>query len=102
MSESCLKNTVETCMDIQYYFGVVGKGIDMSDKKNKDTASAALEIIMDGAAASEATAHTKQAAVYLAGLVLADLKGSIDANKTKAILSIIEMASEADSPCFKL
>ncbi|MGD8230741.1 hypothetical protein [Vibrio sp. TRT 1302] len=73
----------------------------MSEEKQRDNVLAALELIVDGAASSEATALSKQAAAYLAGLVLADQKGLIDAEKTKAILSIVEMASESDSPSFK-
>ena len=100
MSETDLKTTVETCINIQYISSVIGKGIDMSEKNNKDTALTALEIIVDGAASSEATPKTRRAAAYLASLVLADLKGSLDAQKTKAILSIIEMACEVESTAF--
>ncbi|ELI5415006.1 hypothetical protein RRJ93_003217 [Vibrio parahaemolyticus] len=72
----------------------------MSEQNNKDTVLAALEIVVDGAASSEASPGTKRAAAYLAGLILADLKGSLDAQKNKAILSIIEMACEAESSTF--
>ncbi|MCG9724496.1 hypothetical protein [Vibrio brasiliensis] len=66
----------------------------MSEEKQKDNVLVAPELIVEGAASSEATTKSKQAAVYLAGLVLTDQKGVIDAEKTTAILSIIEMASE--------
>ncbi len=72
----------------------------MQKKNNKDTTLIALEIILDGASSSEATPMAKKAAVYLVGLVLADLKGSLDSQKTKAISSIIEMACEAESTDF--
>lgn len=77
----------------------VGKGFDMTQKF--DIHKTSLMLILDGMACSEATAEVKQAGAYLAGLVIADSKGKISADKLKAITSIMEMAAEADSPVFK-
>ncbi|ARC92827.1 hypothetical protein B6A42_13190 [Vibrio coralliilyticus] len=62
---------------------------------------AALELVIDGIASSESNQLTQRAGVYISGLILADMKGSLDAEKQKAILSIIEMASEVESPVFR-
>ncbi len=70
--------------------------------EREDVSLAALQIVIDGVACSEATKLMRHAGVYITGLIMADMKGNLDAEKQKAILSIIEMASEADSPCFKL
>ncbi|EMK3382393.1 hypothetical protein V8054_000598 [Vibrio parahaemolyticus] len=72
----------------------------MSGKIQKDIVLSALEIVIDGVANSEATERTREAGAYIAGLILADMKGQLDPDKQKAILSIIEMASEIDSPAF--
>ncbi len=77
----------------------VGKGFDMTQKF--DIHKTSLMLILDGMACSEATAEVKQAGAYLAGLVVADSKGKISADKLKAITSIMEMAAEADSPVFE-
>ncbi|CAE6929106.1 hypothetical protein ACOMICROBIO_GDFFDHBD_02481 [Vibrio sp. B1REV9] len=100
MSELCLQNAVESCIDIQYISLVIGKDVDMSGKIQKDIVLSALEIVIDGVANSEATERTREAGAYIAGLILADMKGQLDPDKQKAILSIIEMASEIDSPAF--
>jgi hypothetical protein len=60
-----------------------------------------LEVIIDGMARSDATAATKQAGAYLAGLVVADSKGKIGRDKLMRIVSIMEMAAECDCPDFK-
>lgn len=65
-----------------------------------DVALSALEIILDGVASSESTERTRQAGAYLARLVMADSHGSLDTDKQKAILSIIEMASEVETQRF--
>ncbi len=70
--------------------------------KKEDVSLAALQIVVDGVACSEATHIMRQAGVYITGLIMADMKGSLDAEKQKAILSIIEMASEVESPAFKI
>lgn len=100
MSESSLKTTVETCMDIQYISLVISKGVDMSDKNQNDIMLSALEIVIDGVANSEATERTRAAGAYIASLILADAKGQLDSEKQKAILSIIEMACETESTAF--
>lgn len=69
--------------------------------EKEDVSLAALQIVIDGVACSEATKLMRHAGVYITGLIMADMK-AIWMQKAKAILSIIEMASEADSPCFKL
>ncbi|EGR1512129.1 hypothetical protein D6089_09620 [Vibrio vulnificus] len=76
------------------------KPIGSIQKCETDITKTALEIIIDGVAASDATPTTYQAGIYLAGLILADTKGQIDAEKQKAILSIIKMASEVENPAF--
>lgn len=100
MSELYLKTTVENCMDIQYILLMIGKGVDMSNKNQNDILLSALEIVIDGVANSEATERTRAAGAYIAGLILADTKGQLDSEKQKAILSIVEMASEVDSTAF--
>ncbi len=100
ISELCLKTTVETCVYIQYISLVISKGVDMSDKDQNDIMLSALEIVIDGVANSEATERTRAAGSYIAGLILADAKGQLDAEKQKAILSIIEMACETESTAF--
>ncbi|WP_322804477.1 hypothetical protein SO574_19825 [Vibrio alfacsensis] len=87
-------------MNIQYILVVIGKDVDMSGKIQKDIVLSALEIVIDGVASSEATERTREAGAYIAGLILADMKGQLDPDKQKAILSIIEMASEVDCPVF--
>lgn len=72
---------------------------DQVSEQNK-VVLAALGIVIDGMACSTAGLHSQQAGAYLAGLILADMKGQLDTDKQKAILSIIEMASEVDSPVF--
>ncbi|WED23526.1 hypothetical protein L3Q72_20000 [Vibrio sp. JC009] len=62
--------------------------------KEKDIFQQALELIIDGVAQSRIEEGKVQAAVYLAGLAIADNKGRLDADKTKAILSLVEMAGE--------
>ncbi|MBH9740102.1 hypothetical protein [Vibrio navarrensis] len=69
-------------------------------ESDKDVTKTALEIIIDGVASSDANHITYQAGIYLAGLILADTKGQIDAEKQKAILSIIKMASDIETPAF--
>ncbi|KIP66828.1 hypothetical protein SN13_11575 [Vibrio alginolyticus] len=100
MGELDLKTTVENCMNIQYISLVIGKGGDMSNKNQNDILLSALEIVIDGVASSEATERTRAAGAYIAGLILADTKGQLDPKKQKAILSIVEMASEVDSTAF--
>lgn len=97
MSELYLKTTVENCMNIQYISRMIGKGVDMSNKNQNDILLSALEIVIDGVASSEATERTRAAGAYIAGLILADTKGQLDTKKQKAILSIIEMASEIET-----
>ncbi|AVH28730.1 TPA: hypothetical protein N2901_004017 [Vibrio parahaemolyticus] len=69
----------------------------MSNKNQNDILLSALEIVIDGVASSEATERTRAAGAYIAGLILADTKGQLDTKKQKAILSIIEMASEIET-----
>jgi hypothetical protein len=47
-------------------------------------------------ARSDATAATKQAGAYLAGLVVADSKGKIGPDKLMRIVSIMEMAADTE------
>ncbi|EPB6684115.1 hypothetical protein ACRRGR_000410 [Vibrio alginolyticus] len=84
-------------MNIQYISRMIGKGVDMSNKNQNDILLSALEIVIDGVASSEATERTRAAGAYIAGLILADTKGQLDTKKQKAILSIIEMASEIET-----
>ncbi|PMN69632.1 hypothetical protein BCT26_07425 [Vibrio lentus] len=72
----------------------------MSDKKELFQQS--LEIIIDGISMSESRAGSAQVGCYLMGLLIADNKGELDADKVKAIQSIIEMAAESDTPKFQL
>lgn len=72
----------------------------MHDKKELFQQS--LDIIIDGISMSETRANTAQVGVYLMGLLIADNSGELDADKIKAIQSIIEMAAEAESPKFSL
>ncbi|MDL2021401.1 hypothetical protein [Vibrio parahaemolyticus] len=88
-------------MNIQYILLVISKGVDMSDKNQNDIMLSALEIVIDGVANSEATARTRAAGAYIAGLILADAKGQLDSKKQKAILSIIEMACEIETQVWK-
>ncbi|EGQ8456652.1 hypothetical protein D0D69_03345 [Vibrio parahaemolyticus] len=68
--------------------------------EQRDIALSALEIVVDGVANSEATALTRFAGAYIAGLIIADMKEPLDEEKEKAILSIVEMAWEAESTAF--
>lgn len=61
-----------------------------------------LDVIIDGISMSEARADSAQVGVYLMGLLIADNKGELDADKIKAIQSIISMAAEAETPKFSL
>ncbi|CDT98623.1 conserved hypothetical protein [Vibrio coralliirubri] len=72
----------------------------MHDKKELFQQS--LEVIIDGISMSETRAGAAQVGVYLMGLLIADNNGQLDADKIKAIQSIIEMAAEAESPKFLL
>lgn len=94
------QTTVENCINIQCILLVICKGVDMSNKNQNDILLSALEIVIDGVANSEATERTRAAGAYIAGLILADTKGQLDSEKQKAILSIVEMASEVDSTAF--
>ncbi|CAM2802527.1 hypothetical protein VINE108274_02100 [Vibrio neptunius] len=67
----------------------------------EDVSLAALQIVIDGVACSEASRVMQQAGVYISGLIMADMNGNLDAEKQKAILSIIEMASDIENPAFR-
>nr|PMF18950.1 hypothetical protein BCV24_10855 [Vibrio cyclitrophicus] len=87
-------------MDIQYIFSVIGKGIDMS--KEKQLFQLALDVIIDGVSVSTALEGRAEAGVLLMRGLVANYPHLIDAEKTKAIQSIIEMADETESPTFEL
>ncbi|WED29030.1 hypothetical protein L3V77_24160 [Vibrio sp. DW001] len=70
--------------------------------KQKDIFLQALELIIDGVALSTPVENRASVGVYLMSLVISDTKGQLDADKIKAMMSIIELADEADSPAFKL
>lgn len=70
--------------------------------KQKDIFLQALELIIDGVALSTPIENRATVGVYLMSLVIADSKGRLDADKIKAIMSLIEMADESDSPAFDL
>ena len=70
--------------------------------KEKQLFQSGLEVIIDGVSMSEASEGSRQAGVYLMGLLIADNKGELDADKVKAIQAIVEMAAEAKSPKFSL
>ncbi|HCG6971620.1 TPA: hypothetical protein NJ334_002718 [Vibrio parahaemolyticus] len=100
MSESSLKTTVESCMDIQYISLVIGKGVDMS--KEKQLFQSALDIIIDGVAVSAVGEGREEAGRVLLEGILPRFSHLLDDEKIKAIQSIIGMADEAESPTFKL
>lgn len=91
---------LERCMDIQYIFSVIGKGIDMS--KEKQLFQSALDVIIDGVAVSSVGEGREEAGRVLLECMLPRFAHLVDEEKIKAIQSIIEMADEADSPTFKL
>ncbi|ERB66326.1 hypothetical protein N779_05505 [Vibrio coralliilyticus OCN008] len=99
-SDIDIKKQVETCINIQYILGVIGKDIDMSNKKQ--LFQQALELILDGVALSTNGENRAQAGAYLMGLVVADNQGELDSEKVEAIKAIIEMADEVESPQFRL
>ncbi len=99
-SDIDIKMQVETCINIQYILGVIGKDIDMSNKKQ--LFQQALELILDGVALSTNGENRAQAGAYLMGLVVADNQGELDSEKVEAIKAIIEMADEVESPQFRL
>lgn len=70
--------------------------------REKQLFQSGLEVIIDGVSMSEASEGSGQAGVYLMGLLIADNKGELDADKVKAIQAIVEMAAEAKSPKFSL
>ncbi|MBY8288641.1 hypothetical protein KW528_21530 [Vibrio fluvialis] len=72
----------------------------MSDKKERF--QQALELIIDGLSLSETGAGRVQAGRYILMLLVADNPGLLDAEKIKAIQSIITMADEQESPAFRL
>lgn len=65
--------------------------------KEKQLFQSVLDVIIDGVALSTTSKNRAQAGVYLMGLVVADNQGRLDAEKAKAIQSIIEMAAEGES-----
>lgn len=71
-------------------------------KQEKSIHLTALELVIDAMSVSEATAATKKAGAYLAGLIIADSKGVITPEKLTAITNIMEMAAEVESPVFKV
>jgi predicted transcriptional regulator len=83
------------------FIQVISERLAMSLKKD-DIFQQSLELIIDSVALSTVGESRKQAGIYLMGLVIADNKGKLDADKIKAISSLIEMADEADSPGFSL
>ncbi|MBE4233827.1 hypothetical protein [Vibrio parahaemolyticus] len=101
MSELCLKTTVETCMDIQYYFRIQWLGGAML-LKNENELQQALDIIIDGIAVANAKPEMIAMGVKMMNMVLANYQGEIDEKKRQAIQSIIQMAAEVDSPVFSL
>ena len=80
---------------------VISERLAMS-LKEVDIFQQSLELIIDSVALSTAGESRKQAGLYLMGLVVADNKGKLDADKIKAISSLIEMADDAESPEFAL
>lgn len=94
------KYSLEYCLNIQYIDCVVGKDVDMSDKKERF--QQALELIIDGLSLSETGAGRVQAGRYILTLLVSDNPGLLDAEKIKAIQSIIAMADEQESPAFRL
>lgn len=93
------KHTVENCMDVQYIVSVVGKGIDMSDRKH--LFQQALEVIIDGVSLSGQEEERALAGAYIMKLVVADNPDLLDEEKVKAIDSIIQMADEVDLCLFR-
>ncbi|EGR0546444.1 hypothetical protein ACVTEB_14385 [Vibrio cholerae] len=72
----------------------------MSDKKERF--QQALELIIDGVSLSEAGVGRLEAGRYILTLLVADNPDLLDAEKIKAIQSIIAMADELESPAFRL
>lgn len=70
--------------------------------KQKDIFQQALELVIDGVALSTEVENRASVGVYIMGLLVADNKDKLDSEKLKAIMSLIEMADEAESPAFKL
>ncbi|MFA0085362.1 hypothetical protein [Vibrio sp. 10N.261.51.F12] len=100
MSEVSQKTAIVYCINIQYICGVVGKGIDM--KEEKKLFQLALDVIIDGVSVSMPAEGRAEAGVLLMRGLVAKYPHLIDAEKTKAIQSIIEMADEVESPEFRL
>lgn len=69
----------------------------MLNKNPHDVMLSALDIVIDGVANSEATERNRAAGAYITGLILTDVKGQLDSEKQKAILSIIEMVCDTES-----
>ncbi len=91
---------VETCIDIQYITGEVGKDIDMSDKKQlfKDT----LDMVIDGVSLSTHEKRRGHVGAYVLELLLKDNPELADEDDVKTVQSIIGMADDQESPAFKL
>ncbi|EGU39418.1 hypothetical protein [Vibrio scophthalmi] len=100
MSEACLILQLESCMDIQYIYSVISKGIDMS--KEKQLFQSALDVIIDGVAVSSVGEGREEAGRVLLEGVLPRFAHLLDDEKIKAIQSIIRMADEAENPTFNL
>ncbi|MGL4193206.1 MAG: hypothetical protein ACRCRU_11725 [Vibrio sp.] len=70
----------------------------MTDKKERF--QHALEVVVDGSAQSQVSKERAAASRYLVSLLIKDNADLIDAEKIKAILSIIEMALEIENQRF--
>ncbi|EKA5860778.1 hypothetical protein OKZ58_002490 [Vibrio alginolyticus] len=91
---------MEYCLYIQYISCVNCKDIDMS--KEKQLFQSALDVIIDGVAVSSAGEGRQEAGVILLEGLLTKYGHLVDAEKQKAIRSIIGMAAEVDSSIFRL
>ncbi|KJY90539.1 hypothetical protein TW84_10070 [Vibrio neptunius] len=100
MSEAELTTLLESCIHKQYYFGVTGEGVRMSNEQQ--LFQSALDVIIDGVAVSAAQEGREEAGRVLLEGLLPRFAHLLDDEKITAIQSIIRMADEAASPRFKV
>lgn len=70
--------------------------------KNKTQLLQVLNVVIDGIALSESKEESIKGGLLIMNMALSNYEGEIDRELRTAIQSIIEMASELESPAFRL
>ncbi|WP_217517048.1 hypothetical protein [Vibrio metschnikovii] len=95
------KTVIEYCVYIQYYCCCQRLGGAML-LKNKTQLLQVLNVVIDGIALSESKEESIKGGLLIMNMALSNYEGEIDRELRTAIQSIIEMASELESPAFRL